>query len=139
MIQFAQRRVRSEGFRLRKVEDDDYVNELHRQASGGTHGWLWPAIGRWIWLPVLLLAFLQAGPLLRRWDATAAVLDAGVLSLMLLALVVALAARWIASLGIYKPMVEQLNELKPWQQVLVYGCLHLSYFWAVVVMMVALV
>ncbi len=139
MIQLAQRRVRPEGFRLRKVEEDDYVDGLHRQASGRERTWLWPAIGRWIWLPVLLLAFLQAGPLLRWWDATAAVLDAGVLSLLVLALLVVLAARWMASHGVYKPMVERLNELEPWQQVLVYGCLHLSYFCAVVAVMIALV
>jgi len=87
---------------------------------------------------VALALFCCSGSLLRMWDPTAGVLDIGILSMLpLAALIVALAR--LATASIYKRMVESLNELTRWQRTLGYGCLYLSYFWAVVWVVVSLV
>ncbi|MBC9797851.1 hypothetical protein [Sinomicrobium weinanense] len=91
-------------------------------------------------VPVLLLAltlFLWSGPLLRLWDATAGVLDVGILSMLPLALLVVALARLAATIA-HQSMVESLNQLTVWQRTLCHGCLCLSYFWAVVLVVVAL-
>lgn len=85
-----------------------------------------------------LLLFGYSGPLLRAVDATAGVLDIGILSVLPLALLVVALAR-LSAAGIYQWMVGPLNELTAWQRTLGYGCLYLSYFWAVVWVVAALV
>ncbi|MGS2741854.1 hypothetical protein [Sinomicrobium sp. M5D2P17] len=87
-------------------------------------------------LPALTL-FLWSGPLLRLWDATAGVLDAGILSMLPLALLVVTLGKLVAATA-YQAMVESLNQLTVWQRTLCHGCLCLSYFWAVVLVVVAL-
>lgn len=82
--------------------------------------------------------FVCSGPLLRAWDPTAGVLDIGILSMLPLAVLVTALAR-LAAHGVYKPMVESLDELTRWQRTLCYGCLYLSYFWAVVWVVVSLI
>ncbi|RAV29478.1 hypothetical protein [Sinomicrobium soli] len=87
-------------------------------------------------LPALAL-FLWSGPLLRLWDTTAGVLDAGILSMLPLALLVVALARMAAATAC-RSMVKSLNELTVWQRTLCHGCLCLSYFWAVVLVVLAL-
>lgn len=82
--------------------------------------------------------FVWSGPLLRLMDATAGVLDIGILSVLPLVLLVVALAR-LSAAGMYKLMVEPVNQLMVWQRILCYGCLYLSYFWAVVWVVVSLV
>lgn len=88
-------------------------------------------------LLVALNFFLWSGPLLRRWDPTAGVLDIGILSMLPLVVLVVLVAR-LSAAGVYQWMVGSFNELTGWQQALGYGVLYLCYFWSVVWLMIAL-
>ncbi|MFB2118836.1 hypothetical protein [Parapedobacter sp. 2B3] len=91
-----------------------------------------------LWGVLALALFVCSGPLLRTWDPTAGVLDIGILSMLPLAWLAVTLAR-LAAAGIYKPMVESIHQLTLWQRTLGYGCLYLSYFWAVVWVVVCLV
>jgi hypothetical protein len=85
-------------------------------------------------LPALLIAFLlffQSGPLLRGLDAAAAVVDIGVLSLLLLAILALLAfvslSHWLLQLiwpvfGHYRKFHFDNNfkSLLPWQKIIFY-------------------
>lgn len=96
----------------------------------------------------LLALFLHGGPLLRLADSTAAVVDAGALSLVLLA-VVALAAflavsRWL--IGLLWPVLRgyqryhfsnNFKSLLPWQKITFYLVIFFGLLYAFVVCLVA--
>src|SRR5690606_37849001 len=110
-----------------KWDDTVKVRRMPGTARKQRHRW-------WDGWPVKILAlglFLGSGTLLRLWDATAGVLDIGILSVLPLAMLVVFLAR-LAAAGVYKQMVESINQLTVWQQTGCYGCLYLCYFWAVV-------
>ncbi|WP_257668138.1 hypothetical protein [Parapedobacter tibetensis] len=99
---------------------------------------MWQVYANAFWLLTALSLFLWSGPLLCLWDPTAGVLDIGILSVLPLALLLVVLAR-LSAAGVYKLMVESFNELTLWQRALCYGCLYLSYFWAVVWVVMKLV
>ena len=79
---------------------------------------------------LLLTAFLVSGRVLQSWDATAAVLDAGVLSLLLFAVLGAFVSIycsiWLQEL-LWKPFryfrkqfIHHFNELTSWQKCILY-------------------
>lgn len=116
------------------VDDATTVRRIHPRVDTPQRKW-WHGLGATI---LSLGLFACSGLLLRTWDPTAAVLDIGILSMLPLALLAVALAR-LATYGIYKPMVESINELTRWQQTLCYGCLYVSHFWAVVWVMVSLI
>ena len=136
-----------DGFRLRKVDSvDDYVDFLHEQAVlPKRRPFPWPLVG----VPLLLILFLYLGPLLWWLDATAAVPDIGVLSIVVLAALAVgffwLLAAWLAWL-FFKRLAEfdredfcsSFNSMKPWKQIGYYLLLLLSLFWGLVAALIAL-
>lgn len=112
------------------------------RVSQWINGWaaLWPTrlLADILMLVLALSLFLWSGPLLRAWDATAGVLDIGILSVLPLALLVVSLAR-LSAAGVYQLMVESVNQLTGWQQAVCYGVLYLCYFWAAVWVVVVLV
>lgn len=105
----------------------------------------WPLVG----VPLLLILFLHLGPLLWWIDATAAVPDIGVLSLVVLAALANgffwLLAAWLAW-AFFKRLVgldrgdfrSSFNAMKPWEQMGCYFLVLLSLFWGLVVALIAL-
>ncbi|HWK58466.1 MAG TPA: hypothetical protein VNQ80_14070 [Parapedobacter sp.] len=134
--------------RLRKVNDaEDYVDFLHEQAAHpGPRPFPWPLVG----VPLLLILFLYLGPLLWWLDATAAVPDIGILSVLVLAALAVgffwLVAAWLACV-FFKRLTgfdrgdfhSSFSVLKPWKQIGYYLLLLLSLFWGLVVALVALI
>lgn len=127
----------TEGGKIRRMTNIHWLRFrrwLNARAAIGIGQPLLNAVG----VLLLLGLFVWSGPLLRRVDATAGVLDIGILSMLPLVLLVVALAR-LSAAGVYKLMVEPVNQLTVWQQTLCYGCLYLAHFWAVVWVMVALV
>lgn len=134
--------------RLRKVDNaEDYVDFLHQQAVRPPYRpFPWPLVG----VPLLLILFLYLGPLLWWRDATAAVTDIGVLSLLVLAALAVgffwLMAAWLVWI-FFKRLAgfdrgdfrSSFNVLKPWKQIGYYLLLLLSLFWGLVAALVAFV
>lgn len=134
--------------RLRKVDDaEDYVDFLHEQAvRPKPRPFPWPLVG----VPLLLILFLYLGPLLWWLDATAAVPDIGILSVLVLAALTIgffwLLAAWVAW-AFFKRLAgfcrgdfhSSFNSLKPWKQIGYYLLLLFSLFWGLVTALVALV
>ncbi len=121
---------------MRKIPPPGKPQHVRRLDRTGETASTWPQ-------PLLVVviaaaSFLACGTLIRRWDASAGVMDAGILSVLPLALLVVGLAR-LSAAGIYQLMVGRVNELTVWQRTLCYGCLHLSYFWAVVLVVTRLV
>jgi len=142
------RHPRPEGFRLRKVDDtEDYVDLLHTQAARSMpRPFPWPLVG----VPLLLILFLYLGPLLWWLDATAAVPDIGVLSLLVLAALAVgffwLLAAWLAWVFFRRlagfgrvDFRSSFNALEPWKQIGCYLLVLLSLFWSLVVVLGTLV
>src|SRR3546814_5541843 len=76
------------------MPDDEYIDLLHVRAQPSERPpGLWPLGGL---LAGLVAAFLFAGPLLRLADATAAVVDIGTVSLILLTVIGVLAFHLVA-------------------------------------------
>lgn len=139
--------LRPEGFRLRKVDREDYVDFLHEQvAYPKSRPFPWPLVG----VPLLLILFLYLGPLLWWLDATAAVPDIGVLSLLVLA-ALAIGFFWLLAAWLVGVFFKRLagfdradfrssfQTMKPWEQIGYYLLLLLSLLWGLVVVMVALI
>ncbi|SEM33111.1 hypothetical protein SAMN05216436_103228 [bacterium A37T11] len=131
-----------EGVLLRKVSDaGDYVDFLHDRVSSGWREWP-DRLAWWLWpllLPGILWLFLNAGPLLRRWDETAAVADIGLLSHVMLALLSGLLF-WLLAIWLvikFFPIIFQ--SLNTWQQCSIYLAAFLSLFWGWVVVLVGMV
>src|SRR5690606_23345940 len=89
---------------------------------------------------LLLSAFLYAGPLLRLVDNTAATVDAGTLSLLLLVLLGVAACHLLActlTAQLYRGFRRLLDsaftthslKLNPWQHVCIYLAGYISLFW----------
>ncbi|MGS2760889.1 hypothetical protein [Sinomicrobium sp. M5D2P9] len=130
-----------EPFRLRKVTwEDDYVDFLHDQAQGPRYRHLRRWMKQAVLILLLLSAFLYAGPLLRLADSTAATVDAGTLSLLLLVLLGVAACHLLAGLlaaQLYRSFRRLLDsaftthslKLNPWQHVCIYLAGYISLFW----------
>ncbi|WP_262249379.1 hypothetical protein [Parapedobacter soli] len=121
-------------------------NNLHWSSP-----WAWP-IWRWLGTTVVLmglfLLFARVGSVLRLADPTAAVVDVGALSLVLLA-VVALAAflavsRWL--IGLLWPVMRgyqrnhfshNFKSLSPWQKITFYLVIFFGLLYAFVCCLVA--
>lgn len=88
---------------------------------------------------ITLAAFLWSGPLLRTVDPTAAVLDAGLLSVLAFALVVVAASKAVATALVPFPMVEPLQTLTVWKRACLSACLQGCYFWAAVAVVIVMV
>ncbi|WP_257667476.1 hypothetical protein [Parapedobacter tibetensis] len=97
---------------------------------------------------VALLLFMQAGDLLRFMDSTAAAVDIGVLSLILLALLATLGfiavSRWL--LGLLWPVLRDYQKyhfesnfksLQPWQKITFYLVIFFGLLYAFVCCLVA--
>ena len=129
------------------VEPPTIFFNILRQSSP----WAWP-IWRWLRSGMALVGlsalFAHIGPLLRLADTTAAVVDVGALSLVLLA-VVALAAfltvsRWL--LGLLWPVMRNyqrnhfannFKSLLPWQKITFYLVIFFGLLYAFVCCLVA--
>ncbi|MBC9795138.1 hypothetical protein [Sinomicrobium weinanense] len=132
---------RPESFRLRKVKpEDDYVDFLHHQAQGPRPRHLRRWAKQAALVLVLLSAFLYAGPLLRLADSTAATVDAGTLSLLLLVLLGAAACHLLACVlttQLYRSFRRLLDssftthsiKLNSWQHLCIYFGGYVSLFW----------
>ncbi|MFB2118445.1 hypothetical protein [Parapedobacter sp. 2B3] len=131
---------------VRKLHPRDYVDSLHDAAMAReARPFPWP----WVGVPLLLILFLYLGPLLWWIDATAAVPDIGVLSLVVLAALAAmffwLLAAWLAW-AFFKRLAgfdredfrSSFNTMKPWKQMGCYLSVSLSLFWGLVVVLAAL-
>ncbi len=110
----------------------------------GWHRLTWPLL-----LAILLLLFIHSGPLLRLLDPAAAVLDAGLLSVLLLALLATLLFGLAARLLLYlvAPAVagraresyrRTFQLLSPCQQICVYAASYLGCLFAFVGVFTAL-
>ncbi|WP_257669096.1 hypothetical protein [Parapedobacter tibetensis] len=117
------------------LEDQVQVRRIHSKFRVWLRSW-WST--RVMQALLALGLFLWSGPLLHLWDPTAGVLDIGVLSMLPLAMLVVALAR-LSAAGVYNHMVESLNQLTLWQRTLCYGCLYLSYFWAMIWVVVSLI
>jgi len=135
-----------QGSVIRKLRPRDYVDDVHDEAMAyRARPFPWPLVG----VPLLLILFLYLGPLLWWLDATAAVPDIGVLSLVVLAALASgffwLLAAWLAWI-FFKRLAgfdrvdfrSSFNAMKPWKQMGCYFLVLLSLFWGLVVALVAL-
>ncbi|UGU17934.1 hypothetical protein LS482_08640 [Sinomicrobium kalidii] len=130
-----------EQFPLWKVKpEDDYIDFLHNRAQGPRPRHLRRWAKQAVLLLILLSAFLYAGPLLRLADPTAAVVDAGTLSLLLLVLLGTAACHLLAGLlatQLYRSFRRLLDstftthsiKLSSWQHVCMYLGGYVSLFW----------
>ncbi|MCX2680635.1 hypothetical protein OOZ15_11840 [Galbibacter sp. EGI 63066] len=130
-----------ERFPLRKVRpEDDYVDFLHDQAQGPRRRHLRRWAKQAALILTLLLAFLYAGPLLRLVDSTAATVDAGTLSLLLLVLLGVTACHLLACIlttQLYHSFKRLLDsnftthsiKLSSWQHLCIYLGGYISLFW----------
>lgn len=134
--------------RLRKVmPDDEYVDLLHERAQPAERPpRLWPLAGV---LTAMVAVFLIAGPLLRLADPTAAVVDIGTVSLILLTAIGTLAFHLVAralAVRLYRwayrlsgsIFIEPANEMTPWQHVCIFLACYVSLFWGAVAVLLAL-
>lgn len=93
-------------------------------------------VARWLPLAGLLLAFVASTWYSWRLDPLAAPLDAGMLSVLLFAALVVTAVKQLAAWLTLRTFKPHFNKLTPWQKVLFFGALYLSYFWGAVLVLI---
>lgn len=85
----------------------------------------------------LLVVFLVSIAYSWRLDPLAAPLDAGILSVLLFAVLAVAAAKHLSAWLTLRTFKPHFNKLTPWQKVLFFGALYLSYFWGLVLVLIA--